>query len=226
MLSPGAALNNASLVEFGVAIIRTKPTQHHIAFVYEAADGTILMSHLRAHHRFSGRDPWTPTYHWTTVLSLSEIDRKFCASWLESLSKNPLVIAYGFDDSGCAFENDDAGNVTFVNKIPGKGLTCATFLLVVFDALGFRPLYRDTWPHRPGDAADQEDIRDDLRALKLMTQAELDLLSKDIGGVRYRPSEVAAVCAHPDWPQDFDSALLLADQIVNTVAELRLTPRP
>jgi hypothetical protein len=226
MLRPVGELNSASLSDLGVGIFRVTEHQHHVAFLYEASDGQIYVSHLRTHHFFRGRDPVEFNYWWSIVLGMEAVNRKVFASWLESLSLRPLKIGYGFSDQGCKFAQDANGDTIFVSTAPGKGLTCATFIIAALE-FNAHPswIVRETWPRRQEDDRDQAGIRDDLRQAGCMTEAELDLLSEDIGSVRFRPIEVTAACAHNPWPVDFATATVLANQILTNVAELRLAAR-
>jgi hypothetical protein len=58
-----------------------------------------------------------------------------------------------------------------------------------------------------------------------MSADELDLLSNDIGSVRFRPIEVAAACSLAEWPIGFEEASALAERILAAVAELRFRPK-
>ena len=224
MVRPGNELTAEGLSHLGIAILRADERQHHIALMYEASDGTICLSHLRWHQDFHGRDPLDARYYWNSVSGIHETNRKVVASWLESLAAAPQRIGYGFSFEGCEFIATPTGTISFVSKIPGKGLTCATFVILVFDRLGFQMLNLESWPQRVEDATWQAEIIGKLRLHSTMSQEELALLAGDVGSVRFRPIEVAAASQLENWPVNFDDAAALADQILAEVAALRFAP--
>jgi hypothetical protein len=225
VLRPGADLTAALLADVGIGIFRSAPRQHHVAFIYEAEGRGILLSHLPTHRAFRGADPWDPKYFWTTLAGLEATNKQVFAAWLTALANKPIQVAYGFSDAGCRFDRDEAGEVVFVNVTLGKGLTCATFLIVALESFGYRLLVRDTWPARAEDKEWQTQILEQLRQCGLMNDAELDLLSNDVGSVRFRPIEVAASAHRANWPVNFNDASALAEQILAQIAELRFAPK-
>ncbi len=221
MIRPGNEMTAEPLSHLGIAIRRTDERQHHIALIYEPSDGGTFLSHLRWHHDFRGRDVWDVRYYWNSVSGIHETNRKVVASWLESLSKAPQKIGYGFSSEGCEFIVTPAGATSFVSSVPGKGLTCATFVMLVFDTLGFQMLDRETWPQRADDVHWQTEIIAKLRQHSAMTEQDLALLAGDLASVRFRPIEVAAASQIEPWPVAFVDAAALADQILADVAALR-----
>jgi hypothetical protein len=221
MVRPGNELTAEALSNLGIAIRLSGERQHHIALVYEASDSAVCLSHLLWHRHFHGRDQWDAQYYWNTVAGMHETNRKVVASWLESLAKWPQKIGYGFSSEGCEFITTATGMTSFVSKTPGKGLTCATFILLVFDRLGFQVLNSDSWPQRPDDAVWQAEIIAKLRLHSTMSEEELGSLANDVGSVRFRPIEVAAATELENWPVDFSEAAALADEILAEIAALR-----
>jgi hypothetical protein len=154
---------------------------------------------------------------------MDSTNRVVCASWLAALAKSPINVSYGFDDCGCTFLKNESGDIIFENNSPGKGLTCATFIIVALESIGHTLLERDQWPSRPEDLEWQAEILERLRPH--MSGVELDLLSLDIGSVRYRPVEVIAACCLDSWPVGFAEASALAEQILSDVAALQFEPK-
>jgi hypothetical protein len=220
VLRPPDELVLPSLSFLGVGVRRVTPEQHHVAFVYESADGTPRLSHLAFHRRFRGADVWDGLYFWSSAAGIDELNRKTLAAWLSALAQNPPVIDYGLSFAGCEFVQEQNGTYSFVAKVPGKGVTCATFIMLVFQTLGLPLFEHHTWPPRPEDAQWQQRILDALAPH--MTAEELARVAEDVGCVRYRPIEVAAACSHDAWPMNFETAIQLAQQILAEVADLQL----
>lgn len=129
---------------------------------------------------------------------------------------------YGLSFAGCEFVADGDGTYSFVAKTPGKGVTCATFVMLVLQTVGFPLLDIETWQTRPEDIQWQECIMQTLRQHSGMTEQEADLVAQDIGSVRFRPIEVASAAQNEPWPVNFETATALAADVMTNIANLRL----
>jgi hypothetical protein len=99
---------------------------------------------------------------------------------------------------------------------PGSGLTCATFVLAVFDAAGVRLVTGDDWPKpddRPEDKQFQEEIVELVRTQSSATAAHVTGMQADIGQVRFRVLEVAGAVAADAYPASFATAKTLGEQL-------------
>jgi hypothetical protein len=220
VLRPADELTLPTLSFLGVGLRRVTPEQHHVAFVYQAADGTPCLSHLAFHRRFRGADAWDGLYHWSTAVGIDELNRKTVAAWLSALAQNPPIIDYGLSFVGCEFVRDQNGTYSFTAKERGKGVTCATFIMLVLQTLGLPLIEQDTWPARPEDVQWQQRILDALQPH--MAPEELALVAQDVGCARYRPIEIAAACSHDPWPVNYETAVQLAQEILAEVVDVRL----
>jgi hypothetical protein len=174
-------------------------------------------SHLAWHHRF--RDElWDNSYWWTNLIGLDALNRKVVAGWLHAFAKNAPVVGYGFSFSGCKIENDSMGQPRYRPGDPGKGLTCATYIVFVLDQLGFELLRQSEWPNRPEDRAWQKAIVDLLKSTGVMTLEELQTVEADVGCVRFKPIEVTAAATQPIIPVSFADAQAIASQIMGSCA--------
>jgi hypothetical protein len=102
---------------------------------------------------------------------------------------------------------------------PGNGLTCATFVLAVFDSAGVRLVNGETWPtDRPEDKQFQREMIDLVRQRFSASPAHLKGMKADIGQIRPRVLEVAGAVAADAYPVDFASAQSLDQRLREVIA--------
>ena len=151
---------------------------------------------------------------------LDEINRSVLAAAIaRSAVDGQLPVPYSPHYEGVYLEK---GTLRYERGAPGEGLTCATYMLEVFDALGFELVLRDTWPVR-----EQEDrewvewIISELEKNAHCTPEHIQAIRDHPIGVRFRPEEVAGAVASERPPLDFKTA-------VEAGADLRrqLAPSP
>jgi hypothetical protein len=214
------------LSSLAVGIFRSADRQHHLALIYQSVDDSIRLSHLLTHKRFHGADAWDGRYFWSTVRGIDQLNRKILAARLHALSISPQDMSYGFASEGCKLVVTEGGAMVYVSEQEGKGLTCATFVLLVFESFGFNLIEREQWPARDEDREWQESILGDLKRHGLMTEGELSSLALDVGSIRYKPIEVQAASDLEPIPISFDHATEEAARILNEVAALRFKEPP
>jgi hypothetical protein len=103
------------------------------------------------------------------------------------------------------------------------GLTCATFVIAVFRRGGVELLRQQEWPDRPDDVDRQRELVAALRDDPKVPRAHCDAIEREIGAVRYRPTEVAGACASSELPCSFVDAANAAAQIASAFDSLRST---
>lgn len=105
----------------------------------------------------------------------------------------------------------------------GEGLTCATFVLAVFQDFGFCLMKYDEWPKRASDKAFHTDMFLTLiRSPANPSQEHLDSVRKNIDCVRYRPIEVVAAGTSRHPPLGFDDAIAIVTKIKNQIEAAKL----
>jgi hypothetical protein len=103
---------------------------------------------------------------------------------------------------------------------PGNGLTCATFVLAVFDSAGVRLVTGDDWPtpdDRPEDKQFQKEMVELVRTRSRATAAHIRGMRADVGQVRFRVLEVAGAVAADSYPATFATAEVLGAQLQRLV---------
>lgn len=123
-------------------------------------------------------------------------------------------IPYGFNDWLDAFSISGE-----YKGAPGKGLTCATFVLAAFAAQEIILVNKDTWPKdRIQDHEDQFRIVGTLQDFDFQDQANAQL--DVIFGTRIRPEEVAAAFFnYQGHAAEFQSIEPLAEQVLTLATE-------
>lgn len=116
-------------------------------------------------------------------------------------SKNNRI-PYGFSPpNDCLTASGD------IKLGPSKlGLTCATFVLAVFDVTALPLVDYSTWSPREDDRIWQQETLRELEKGEA-SQDHIDAVRNEIGSIRYRPLEVGGAAASGKRPADFDTSL-------------------
>jgi hypothetical protein len=194
----------------GVAIHKTNFGLHS-GFVYRTGHGSTRILHLAFHHRLVDEEASSP-FRWADI-SIDSDNKIVLSRLLALVAGTDSKIAYGFDSTGAAF-NSSTG--ALVPPPIGKGMTCATFILVILAGYAYYPLDKTTWPERPEDTEWQANIIGLLEKVQAPREHIVGVL-QDVGAKRIRPDEVVGAVTAPteDWPLDFKSARALADQVLH-----------
>ncbi len=167
------------------------PHQLHTGVIHRMADGGLRMLHL-AWHCVLRNDQPEPQY---LCVSLGFDERR-----LRQLATMCRRIFYKNQQSGVPYgfappkDSFDVATGAYLLQESQVGLTCASFVLAVFHAVGLQLADYSSWPtDRPGDRDWQSWVvkmleRDPENA------AHAKCIMRDIGSVRFYPQEVAA-CA-------------------------------
>ncbi len=185
----------------------------HLGILHTPKGQPTQFLHLAWHCRLRNT---TPPPHYLSLWAcpeLSESGRRLvvakCGQILRANAKNG--IPYGFSSPEHALDPETGA---FLFSGTRYGLTCATFVLAVYGAVGIRLAAYATWPSaRPGDDEWQTEVLDQLRE---DGEADADHLAKvqsDIGSVRFRPEEVFAAAAQAPPACGFEQAKLLGAAI-------------
>jgi hypothetical protein len=97
------------------------------------------------------------------------------------------------------------------------GLTCASFVVLVFREMGVELLQVDTWEQRS-----EERLAEDVAAQEALVKLLLEqnpqhaaAVASEVGCLRFRPEEVAAASASPPRPVEFGRAEDLGRQVAS-----------
>lgn len=194
----------------GISIKKIEINQRHVGILYREENQQTRMCHLAWHHAL--RDNPVPNdYHWVEV-TLDEANKQivvgYCLKIVEA--KENSEIPYGLTYIGDYF-NEDTG--AYQKSSVGDGLTCATFIMAVFDPLGLSILNTESWRSRDEDVIWQRQIVDELKNTGASAE-HIELVENDIGCARFRPEEIAASSTEENQPVDFARAVSLGEQLV------------
>jgi len=115
---------------------------------------------------------------------------------------------YGFSHPR-GFFREIGGVNPFVIRPHTVGLTCATFVLSIFDYACYPLIRYRTWAIRKGDKAARQRVIDNMRQ---MGKQHAERVIREVGP-RYHPLEVAAATSSNNYPVSFGTALRLRQRL-------------
>jgi hypothetical protein len=192
------------------------PDRSHVGLLYQLPNEKVRFCHLADHHALENEEP-NETYSWLQS-ALGDEARKSLAMTVDGIVRENGAdqIPYSPHYEGKYFDEE---TLSYIPGTPSKGLTCATFIMAIFQYLGL-PLLRDEeWKHRSGDNEwvewiagylEHKSQNDTDQALLKSAQA---IRSKPLVA-RFRPEEVAAGVSCTDAPLGFESAVQVGEFIV------------
>lgn len=193
-------------------------SQRHLGLLYHLKESEPRHLHLAFHFRLKN-DPLPPSIAAVDCPGLDPDEKADFARWINTVWRaNGNRIPYGINFwKGVRF--DPAGNFNPVDD--GIGLTCATFVLSVFQNHGFNILDVSSWLARPEDTAFFEAIMTALTNDGADTSYIAAQRNDMREAIRIRPEEVAASAyLYADEPIGFPQASANgAEMIINLVTQ-------
>jgi hypothetical protein len=121
-------------------------------------------------------------------------------------------LPYGLSTPNDSFDPDTLAYLRGPAKV---GLTCATFVLAIFEFGGLKLLQYELWPHRDSDVPWQNYVISELKRTGA-SQEHIAAVEGQVGAMRIRPEEVAASATFADEerPVAFEATDGRAKQIV------------
>lgn len=202
----------------GLAIRRGNPYVH-VGFLYRNDDDQVCLSDLARHHIFRGSTDPDTSYFWLEP-QFNDIVRELVATFLMHVAEQNKTgeIPYSTLRQGQAI--DKSGK--YVSSGMGTGLTCATYILSVFEALEIPLLVLESWPvGRPRDLEWAQSILAMLENVAPKEHIEAQKVNLP-NVVRYRPEEVgAAFTMFTNTPLSFEQVKPDSEELLGL-----LTPAP
>lgn len=191
------------------AVVHPSIVGAHVALFYQSDDsGSRRLLHQAWHHKTCDDDPGT-------YADEAEIALQWVAPGLDDDELNDLrthaalvakhirarTIPYAIAARDAAILSD--GSVTLGESL---GLTCATFLLALFDAAQVKLLALGSWDtDRTAERCDEDEAAQRQIVLHLRSHdpGHARLVEQDVGCTRVRAEEVAAASGMTERPADF-----------------------
>jgi hypothetical protein len=196
------ALQAAEIPFLAVAICRTRFGNFHTGVVYRHSSGGLRFFHQAWHHDtrdeslFAGSQSMEGPF-FCVVPNIDPARAKAIAAFWEFIASQNQRIAYALWNDPTAYFDLNTGVLVLRN---GRGLSCSTFVLVLFRSASLPLIDTTGWPpNRPGDREAQENL---LRVLEDTCQDQLHIqaVRAEIGCERVRPEEIAGAAMVPDLP--------------------------
>jgi hypothetical protein len=204
-----ADLSVESLKGAGVGIYKDGA---HIGILCRDASGKpVRFIHLAFHEDLRSQDDISKCFLWVEA-KLEDEQSAVVAAQARLIYRvhGSGGVPYGFSPYSGYF--GAAGEIRW--SAPGNGLTCATFVLAVFDRAGVRLVHGETWPlDREEDKKFQRQMVEETRNRARASESHLKGMKKDVGQVRFRVLEVAGAIAAESYPANFLSADSLGAQL-------------
>ncbi len=186
----------------GVAItISPYLNNTHTGILYRDAQQRTRLLHLRFHYDLHS-EPFDGSYI-CVDLELEIEDAKSVAQWCQLIandsSKFPVRFAINYNPN--ATLRREQGRP--VIRSYGKGLNCATFVIILFKEIGINLVNFDRWPKRPRDAVWHKRLLEELRKHTDVSPGYFRRVERDVGCARVRPEEVAGAGLEYDLPASF-----------------------
>jgi hypothetical protein len=194
----------------------------HIGVLYRVAENeTIRLLHLAWHHDLRSEELKPQYVCW--VRPAIEDDRAMAvASFCRRIWKQNQrsQVPYAFSHPNDFF--DTSGNLI---KGPAKtGLTCASFVLAVFNGARIPLADLTTWPApTPEDQKRQLELLQKLIDDPLVDREHVEAAKGELDNTRYHPLDVAGAGAADDLPASYNFASKIGTEIRSLLDMISLT---
>lgn len=207
------------IAHVGIAIHKH---EQHIGLLYRVAvRQPVLLLHLPWHNKLCS-DAVTADYVLWVDPSIPEDRAKVVAAYCRRIwRKNEANgLPYGLSHPNRFF--DHTGTVL---GGPAKlGLTCATFVLAVFDTARLPLIRYETWRNPTDkDIKRQRKLAKRLEDDSQVTAEHVRAFAREIGNIRYAPLEVAGAATSDSLPTDYEYAARVATHIRRRLATMRVS---
>jgi hypothetical protein len=203
-----------SVKDVGIVVRALGPErrQVHIGMLYKIDVAAALNLNLREHLDLRNEPP-TDHYGWMQI-ELDEINRRLLSALCALIASKSRTIPYGFTYNGLYFTH--AGD--YVSRDLGHGLTCATFVMAIFETYSIPVLKTQEWT-----AADLEDQGWQTQMVRSIEQRRgamiAGAIAQHIGHPRYKPEHVAAGAVDSKRPLGPSQANKIGNRIMRDLEQ-------
>jgi hypothetical protein len=172
-----------------------------------------MLLNLRSHLDLRCEIP-SNEYRWIQV-DLDEINRRLIVALCRLIAKKNQRIPFGFTFTYSRSYFSRSGD--YVAGTLGDGLTCATFVMAVFNAYEIPLLKIEEWPLRLEDSGWQTG---QVRSIAAQFGAIIGAAIEDhVGEPRFLPEQVTAGAISIDRPLGYNRACTLGNRIRRALVE-------
>ena len=205
----------------GVLGIGLQDAGNHVGLIYRpsSSDASVFL-HLAWHLKLLSQSLSDARTRfgtlWLADSPLDEFSTLHVAAMAHAIrERNIAGVIYGFNKLGVRFNEEGSA----VPPPLGRGLTCATFVLTIFECSGLTLLLENEWPIREDDPKFHRWVVSKMREYPEFV-AHADAMEHDVGKVcRFRPAEVAAGAISNILPVSFATATAMAEQVLAQVRQ-------
>ena len=197
-----------------VFLVKTSPGRHHSGLIFRPLDGDRRFLHLAWHLALLCDEQledevWTvqPADDADTLENLNDLARLVWAAHAHG------ELQYGLELANASIRTD--GTIVLGRS---HGLTCASFLMLLYENIGAPLLRLGEWSTRRDEKRRSEDDAAQRRLVDALNKhhpAHAALVQQTVGCARFRPEEVAAASGLSDRPVGFEVATKAGQDVLN-----------
>ena len=199
--------------------LRREGNQSHIGISMRSNDSALEVLHLGGHNQLA-RDQLDESWQLGVATSLPIVRQEFIAEFCDLVATaNGENIPYGFTCPSDCF-NKETGELLFGETT--LGLTCAAFVLAVFDSAGAQLVRYETWPTPAA-----EDVDFQRRIQTVFVNHPDPLIQQhgrsacEPGKSRFHPEQVAAAGSLRPLPASYEQVGPVTAKVREKLAEVR-----
>jgi hypothetical protein len=195
------------VADLGIAIRTIQGEQQlHIGVLYRFENSDAMLLNLRHHLDLRNEAP-SEHYRWLQV-DLDEINRRLLVALCRLIAERSKNVPFGFTFNGRYFTNSG----DYIGRDLGHGLTCASFVMAVFETYSIQLLKLEEWPQQQPD--DMIWQAGQVRAIQFRHgQIIASAVAGHIGSSRFLPEEVTAGAIDAKRPLGLQQAQRLGRRI-------------
>ncbi|MES2137145.1 MAG: hypothetical protein V4502_08825 [Pseudomonadota bacterium] len=151
--------------------------------------------------------------YWWVVAGIDSSIKKTVAGMCSLMAQRMPAVPYAFDRAGIRF--DDQGNI--VPGPEGKGLTCSTLIVAIFDSVHFPLIFENQWP-KDNDWAERLAILTSVFRPARVSSEHAIAAFGELEVKRVKPAEVVGASAETRFPVTYSRARPVAKKIEKELA--------
>jgi hypothetical protein len=188
----------SDIAHVAIAVKAINARQRHVGIIHcGEQDRRPRLLHLKWDDKLTEEAP-DNSFVWISPRIPDRRAKQLAARCRQIFRANGRFVLYGWSEPTDCFDPQTAKHL-FGDGSDRTGLTCASFVLAVFEFARLRLIRYRTWVARADEDAEwQRWIVELLSRAPTVAPARIEALRRGIGGFRFRPEEVGGAAAR--WP--------------------------